>query len=403
MPCPWRAPVRATSLALTLLGLLLRADVPASAQTNAPAAATASLEFQEAGSSFINWGLSVMPQDAPFRKEPADLAGKVIRGVLVFDGQSSNSLPFLWQRDTGKLFLDLNRNRDLTDDSNGVFSVPGQRQLSSQTFPNVPLPFNLPQGQCHMFADLVLQSTGARVSCILELRSFWQGKVTLQGRDWQVGLVPEIGSAFLSLEKGRLLLRPWESRLKARDNYLDSLDLFTFPRQLFFGGHAYQLEARVAAQNGEVRPELTFTEQPVALGELKITGSYIERLVFSGGEYLVVLDQPEPTVKIPNGSYAQPRVLIAQGGTKALSKASSAPVGGRIVVNGQAPATLAVGGPLTNTVAASRRGSELLLDYQLVGVGGTVYQLQPEDRSHPPEFTIFKGDRKLASGKFEFG
>jgi hypothetical protein len=26
-----------------------------------------------------------------------------------------------------------------------------------------------------------------------------------------------------------------------------------------------------------------------------------------------------------------------------------------------------------------------------------------QDRSHPPEFTIYQGDKKIASGKFEFG
>jgi hypothetical protein len=26
-----------------------------------------------------------------------------------------------------------------------------------------------------------------------------------------------------------------------------------------------------------------------------------------------------------------------------------------------------------------------------------------ENRSHPPEFAIYKGDKQIASGKFEFG
>jgi hypothetical protein len=41
--------------------------------------------------------------------------------------------------------------------------------------------------------------------------------------------------------------------------------------------------------------------------------------------------------------------------------------------------------------------------YQLVGAGGEAYQLANQDRSHPPEFAVFKGDKKIASGKFEFG
>ena len=34
---------------------------------------------------------------------------------------------------------------------------------------------------------------------------------------------------------------------------------------------------------------------------------------------------------------------------------------------------------------------------------GGAYQLVNQDRSHPPEFTVYQGDQKVASGKFEFG
>jgi hypothetical protein len=72
-------------------------------------------------------------------------------------------------------------------------------------------------------------------------------------------------------------------------------------------------------------------------------------------------------------------------------------------VNDKTPAVLNVGGPLTNSVIASRHGQDLRLDYRLVGTGGETYQLANQDRSKPPEFAIYKGDKKIASGKFEFG
>ena len=40
--------------------------------------------------------------------------------------------------------------------------------------------------------------------------------------------------------------------------------------------------------------------------------------------------------------------------------------------------------------------------YRLTGAGGP-YQMVNEDRSHPPEFTIYQGDKKIGAGKFEFG
>jgi hypothetical protein len=72
-------------------------------------------------------------------------------------------------------------------------------------------------------------------------------------------------------------------------------------------------------------------------------------------------------------------------------------------VDGKTPAVLDAGGPLTNSVTASRHGQDLRLDYRLVGAGGETYQLVKQDRSQPPEFAIYRGDKRIASGKFEFG
>ena len=72
-------------------------------------------------------------------------------------------------------------------------------------------------------------------------------------------------------------------------------------------------------------------------------------------------------------------------------------------MNDKAPVVLNVGGPLTNSVTASRHGQDLRLDYRLVGAGGQSYQLANQDRSKPPEFAIYKGEKKIASGAFEFG
>jgi hypothetical protein len=384
-------------------GLVRCADAPASAaSSNQPVVVP--LALQEVNSSFVNWSVPVSAQSAPFKKEPPAAQGKVIRGVLNFGADAGNALPFLWQPEAGKLFLDLNRNRDFTDDPSGVFLVPGQRGSTATIFPGVRLPFNTAQGHYEVLADLLMENYGAQAACILELRSFWQGKATLHGQDWQVGIVPNLTDGVFSFEKGQLLLRPWEKRLQPAKAYSDNLDLFSFPRQLFVGDHAYRLEALAQTENGAARPELRFAESPVALGELKLTGKYVERLVLQGGPYLVVLDQPGETVKLPTGTYNQPRVLVGQNGVQALSsQAVTAASFRQMVVNGRTPVALAAGGPLTNTVVATRQGQDLRLDYQLVGAGGQQYQLASQNRLTPPEFTVYRGNRQLAAGRFEFG
>ena len=372
-----------------------------------PSAITASLQYRETDYSVINWSVSIEPQSAAFKKEPAAAAGKVIRGVLNFGGDASNSIPFIWQRDARKLFLDLNRNQDLTDDAAGTFSSRAETRLNYQTFFNVRLPLTTAQGRCPMLVDANFYDYGARPSCNLSVRCFWQGKVTLHGQDWQVGAVPSVwvetnGSRNISLEH-HLLLRPWEEQNQAFNNFNGSLEMVPFSQKFFFGGHAYQLDWLAAAPKGEVKPSLQFTEQSVPLGDLKITGQYIQRLVLPGENYQVVLDRPAATVKIPIGSYNQPNLRLEQGGTAAYPNFNQPPSGNRISVNDKTPAIMAVGGPLTNSVAVTRHGQDLRLDYRLIGAGGQTYQMESVNRSQPPQFAVFKGGKQIASGSFEFG
>jgi len=404
----WPGRFQAVALPVLLLampgpGNILRADDLAPAHATAPITATARLEYQETRYRVINWSAAILVQSAPFPKEPASVSGKIVRGLLKFGDEASNSIPFIWQRDAGKLFLDLNRNQDLTDDAAGMFSAPLSRPLSYQTFTNVHLRFDTPSGSYPVLADLRFWDYGSRPSCTLDLRSFWQGQVTLAGQDWQVGVIPNGWSAAAATDKGYLLLRPWDRRDQAFNTADGSLETFAFAQKLFIGGHPYQVKRVLETRNGEDRPALEFTEQPVALGELRITGQYIQRLMLPGGPYLVILDRPGDTVQVPVGSYNQPNILLAQGGVTAFCNSGPWQTGKRISVDGKTPAILAAGGPLTNSVAASRHGRDLRLDYRLVGAGDATYELANANRSQPPEFAIYKGEKKVASGKFAFG
>jgi hypothetical protein len=385
------------------LGNDLRAADSVVASSPSSNAVAASLAYQETDYSVVNWNVSVTVQTAPFKKEPAAAAGKSIRGVLNFGG-ASNSIPFLWQREAGKLYLDLNGNGDLTDDPSGVFTAPAARPVNYQTFTGVRLLLNAASGGWPVLADISFYDYGAQPMCIPAVRSFWQGKVTLQGRDWQAGVVQNSLDSSGSLENSRLLLRPWEKRnqpFNAGDGLLASVP---FSRKIFVDGQAYQLEEIVRSQNGEATPSLQFTEQSVALSEVNVTGQFIGRLALAGRSYLVILDQPAGVVKIPAGNYGQPDIMLERNGAQAYCDYGRFQIlRGRISVDGKTRAVLDVGGPLTNSVTASRHGQDLRLDYRLVGAGGQTYQLARQDRSKPPEFAIYKGGKKIASGSFEFG
>ncbi|MGD0262299.1 MAG: hypothetical protein ABSD29_21235 [Verrucomicrobiota bacterium] len=397
-----------TSLAMFgLLGLALAAVVPVRAQeagaTNALSGpvVTAYLDYQDANYSPMTWGVKVVTRSSAFKKEPAFSRGEVIRGTLQLVGGASNEVAFAWDRGARKLYVDLNRNLDLTDDPGGVFSCASGYGDWYQTFTNIHLPFNGATGGRQMLVDLTF-SDYQGLYCTASLRSFWQGKVTLQGEEWQVGLLGARSEQQVSVEGGNLLLRPWSARNKPFSVNDGSLAAFPFSRKLFFGNRACQLQCTNEVQGGAGKVRMQFAEQEPKLGELKIMGQFVERVTLEGGPYLVVLDQPGATVKVPVGRYKEAKVCLRRGDVTAHLDGPSETAVGRITVAEKAPAVLTAGGPLTNSVAIERRGRNLTMSYRLTGVGG-LYQMVEQDRSHPPEFTIYQGDKKVASGKFEFG
>jgi hypothetical protein len=43
------------------------------------------------------------------------------------------------------------------------------------------------------------------------------------------------------------------------------------------------------------------------------------------------------------------------------------------------------------------------LSYKLLGAGGESYTPRERARERPPQFAIYKGNTKIASGSFEYG
>lgn len=65
------------------------------------------------------------------------------------------------------------------------------------------------------------------------------------------------------------------------------------------------------------------------------------------------------------------------------------------------PAVFRVGAPLKQIVKVQRQGRGLVLNYELVGVGGEIYAAG--DRDKVPTFTVYRGEEEIASDQFEFG
>ena len=343
------------------------------------------------------WNLT--QTNGPFLKEPELSPKHVARRALQFGRDTNNAFALIWDQPKHKLYLDLNRNLDLTDDTTGVFSSTNKGY--SQLFANVTLPLNTAMGLHPATLDLRLSTdqTERWVQVRLTSRTLWQTRVAVEGDAWQVAVADKLLSPEGPAAAKFLLLRPWE--IRTNRVWLDSpiYGLVPFPDRLFWLGRAFHLERRLETGGEGPAWKLELTPQQPPLTELKLSGEFLYyALLQASNGYTVVLRGPAGTVKVPSGLYTISSIWLKQGAAEAhwLSEKP-------LAVNAAAATSLVLGGPLTNSVALDRYGRRLMLNYQLKGADGARYRLAQEDRAKPPEFIVYRGGKKVLSGKFQYG
>jgi len=141
--------------------------------------------------------------------------------------------------------------------------------------------------------------------------------------------------------------------------------------------------------------------EDLTLGELKIEGKYIERLVMIGQDgRRKEFNQPEETIRLPVGEYRLQEVHLEGGYIyrgRPLSETH------KVMVAEDKQAVLKAGAPLKQGLKVERLGGILKLHYELVGTGAETYTPAGRGKLPPPTFTVYKGDKEITSGKFEYG
>ncbi len=386
---------------------------------------TTFLEFAVAPRPLTIWALTLTSEPKAYQREPDTGGRKVCRASFSF-GYGGEATAVLWDYTKGRIYIDLNHNRDLTDDPQGILSCPVSRyNYYYQSFTNVPLRLKTSRGTYPVCVDLNLYAPESnRLSGNAGIRSFWEGKISLHDHEYQVGRIDRDPGQVGRDNEGALLLRPWEQRQQPWDLMNGNLDAFDYTQNLFFGGQAYRVDCLLVEQDQQAKFKISFREKETELGELKLTGQFIDRMVLAAtrqrqgslpstrkpsettSTFTVVLDRPVGTVKVPVGEYGQYRVFLRSGGVSAYNETgnyNNYQAAVRILADPAKAAVLAAGGPLTNSVTAAARGKDLSLNYRLLGGGGETYQLATLDRRRPPRFVIYKNDKRIHSGQFEFG
>jgi hypothetical protein len=141
-------------------------------------------------------------------------------------------------------------------------------------------------------------------------------------------------------------------------------------------------------------------EDDLTLVQVKIEGQYIERLVLRGddGENKS-FEPPGENISVEPGEYRLWEVQL-EGGYVCYAYGRGV-YDDLITVDKDKPAVLKISAPLKQIVKVKRQGGVLVLSYELVGIGGETYTSR--NRTSTPRFAIYKGEKEIASGSFEYG
>ncbi len=406
-------------------------------ETNTWAATRAvQLQYREVDFAPLVWEIGI-EGGAKFAKEPASLSRQVYRGVFKLGTDTNQFVPFLWDIQGGKLFLDLNRNRDLTDDEGGLLAASGK---DVQLFRGLRLRFATPQGEYQVLTDAHLFEQGGRVGAVrtfLYVRSLWDGAIELGGKRWYVAVIDRpdgrVGQAGSFKEIGdRMILRPWEERSRPflwwhaalEDMHgfshvklvtfpyryagnAEVFDAFNLPANLFLQGQSYRLNCQVTPIPGKPAG-LVLSLEPFStpLVQMHLAGDYIRQVVLdntvSPDGLTVLLDRPPAEVEVPAGMYPRQLVLLQREGFTNVAVGIGT---NQLSVIESNVAVFSAGGPLFNRVQARAAGSygAVPLDYQLVNNSNLLFHLVFQRKAAPPMVEIRQGDNLLAKGAFEFG
>lgn len=355
------------------------------------------LEYRKTGFK-LHIGLKTWDSDKKFEKEPEFYNGPIVRGLLPTGKKKEDHVGFAWDRNERKLYLDLNRNRDLTDDSEGVFESEGRDR--NQVFEDIHLTVPHGSGQLKYVVRLNIYSYGSnKTNCSLAVNSGFKSEIELHGKIWQLAIADNMDG---KIGRGdRIFIIPLDDAIDTSTTNSQ----FSLPARdmLTLDGHNYDVSFELQAGENAQSLLASFAETEQTMGRLKLEGKFIKRLVLTSDSSLVLLDSPGETVSLPTGEYIWKNLFLDSGQDDIFIAVRSRRDAESFLVTEETPAVLKIGGPLNNTVKVRRTGNTLNLSYKLKGVGGHKYSSMNTSRDKAPTFTVKKGGKEVASGKFEYG
>jgi len=375
---------------------LLACLLPASAFAAVSDAPAGLLRFTPEG-VLLSVDIALGNREVRFKTEPAYEGDDLLRAAIPLGQNQTEFVGFAWDKTAGRLYVDTNRNLDLTDDSGSPYR-PAAANGPLTVFENV---------------RLTIERNGIPLEYVLQVRlgsewmsdvlvvSGWQGRVTFGETEFEVTVVDNLDGA-LGQEDQFYLTVPGEAseasaRAQLDDLFIDSI-AWGVPGHLAVAGATYAVDTafEMTEQGVAVRARFLSPQEPLA--EVRIQGKYIRELVLADQNASVCLVYtPGDRVRLPAGMYSVNSALLEDGWELGYPRNGNA-----YRVTTERPATLPVGGPLRQRITAERHVNRLDLSLEVTGAGGLPYSRNGQFAA-PAQFAVYRGDSQVHTGTFEYG
>lgn len=354
--------------------------------------ATFILDYQTNGPS-ASFQLPLGESEIRFKKEPAYVGGQVVRSQFFVAPDRQDYIGFACDSEGGRLYLDLNRNLDLTDDPDGIRE--SEPDSGGQEFLNVTLPVEQGGRQREIAVDLEIygESWGRYT-----IRSSWgSDAVALGDKTYRVAVVDDGDGKFTSDDS--LFISPVGDEFEAVDeNKIVELQV---PASLVIDGQTFAL-AYALSDDGRSM-ELSVEPSEETRVDVALTGKGLERLVLQKDGCAALFFAPGANLSLPAGRYrAEAWVEVGEGDKTSLWRSRSV---FKNVREGKNQEPWAIGGPIVGKLTYQMAGSCLTFDQAATGGDEETYSLV--SASGPtlgkPKLRVMHEGVVIHVGEFEYG
>lgn len=328
-------------------------------------------------------------QEVSFKKEPSYTGNSITRGAFVQEG-GGTTIGFAYDESEKTIYLDVNRNWDLTDDGANAFKSTTVERDGPVFFPEICLSTGS-EGDVRRYAASVQFSSGFRM---LYLNSGWTGESEIAGRKWFFSLCDNMDGVIDQFDK---------FDVRATDDR-DNRDDSGFANEGLQATQDWVLEGRQYGFEFKKRDDGSFdvvaNPRANAVAELNLPGKDIKFLQLDGPIRLA-LPRPKDRVFVVPSSYSVEELILSDG-AQSVEYTGTGPMP-QVLVTTDAPATLAMGGPLQNAADVVRVGGEVQFKYKTVGIGGEPYQFELGQTVAPTVLAVYPGNQPPLKYDFKFG